>query len=299
MAVHIVFFGTTVYSPANIVLCMECFGTLNYTGEYNYHTVKVRKEKIMNTIKVRDIEIGAGASKIIVPIVGVTKDDIIAEAKTFDSIPVDMVEWRVDWFENVFEFDKVEEVLKELRDALGNIPILMTFRTSKEGGEKAIEPEAYARLNIKAAQTGYVDFVDVEIFTGDEIVKKIIDGVHAAGARVIASNHDFFKTPAQSDIVYRLRKMQDMGADIPKIAVMPQNKRDVLILLSATEEMVTDYADRPIITMSMAGTGVISRLCGEVFGSSMTFGAAKKASAPGQMGVEDLSTVLGLLHKSM
>ena len=33
--------------------------------------------------------------------------------------------------------------------------------------------------------------VDVEIFTGDEIVKKIIDGVHAAGARVIASNHDF------------------------------------------------------------------------------------------------------------
>ena len=64
-------------------------------------------------------------------------------------------------------------------------------------------------------------------------------------------------------------------------------------------KMVTDYADRPIITMSMAGTGVISRLCGEVFGSSMTFGAAKKASAPGQMGVEDLSTVLGLLHKSM
>ena len=81
--------------------------------------------------------------------------------------------------------------------------------------------------------------------------------------------------------------------------VMPQNKRDVLTLLAATEEMVTDYADRPVITMSMAGTGVISRLCGEVFGSSMTFGAAKKASAPGQMGVEDLSTVLGLLHKSM
>ena len=66
-----------------------------------------------------------------------------------------------------------------------------------------------------------------------------------------------------------------------------------------TEEMATNYADRPIITMSMAGTGVISRLCGEVFGSSMTFGAAKKASAPGQMGVNDLNTVLGLLHNAM
>lgn len=62
-------------------------------------------------------------------------------------------------------------MLKDLREALGNIPLLMTFRTSKEGGEKAIEPAAYAELNIKAAQTGYVDLIDVEIFTGDEIVK--------------------------------------------------------------------------------------------------------------------------------
>lgn len=253
----------------------------------------------MNTIKVRDIEIGAGAPKIIVPIVGVTKEDILNEAKTFDSIPVDVVEWRVDWFEHVFEFDKVEDVLKELRTVLGNIPLLLTFRTKKEGGEKTIDTKDYKELNLRAAKTGYVDFIDVEIFTGDDVVREIIDGAHAAGVRVIASNHDFFKTPAKSDIIYRLRKMQDMGADIPKIAVMPQSKRDVLTLLCATEEMVTDYADRPIITMSMAGTGVISRLCGEVFGSSMTFGAAKKASAPGQMGVNDLNTVLDLLHCAM
>jgi 3-dehydroquinate dehydratase I len=259
----------------------------------------IERKLIMNTVKIRDIEIGAGAPKIIVPIVGITKEDIIEEAKTFDSIPVDVVEWRVDWFEGVFDFAKVEDVLKDLRTVLGNIPLLMTFRTSKEGGEKAIEPDAYAELNIKAAQTGYVDLIDVEIFTGDEIVKKIIDGAHAEGVKVIASNHDFFKTPAKADIIYRLRKMQDMNADIPKIAVMPQNKKDVLTLLAATEEMATNYADRPIITMSMAGTGVISRLCGEVFGSSMTFGAAKKASAPGQMGVNDLNTVLGLLHNAM
>lgn len=56
--------------------------------------------------------------KIIVPIVGVTKEDIIEEAKTFDSIPVDVVEWRVDWFEGVFDFAKVEDVLKDLREVL-------------------------------------------------------------------------------------------------------------------------------------------------------------------------------------
>ena len=148
-------------------------------------------------------------------------------------------------------------------------------------------------------QSGYADLIDVEVITGDEIVKQIIESAHAAGVKVVASNHDFFKTPDKDEIVSRLRKMQDLGADIPKIAVMPQNRKDVLTLLAATEEMSGTYADRPIITMSMAGTGVISRLCGEVFGSALTFGAAKKASAPGQMGVNDLSTVLGLLHNAL
>lgn len=253
----------------------------------------------MNAVKVRNISIGEGRPKICVPIVGVTKDEIIAEAKTFDSIPVDVVEWRVDWFEGVFDFAQVEEVLKDLRAALGETPILFTFRTSKEGGEKAIEADDYAKLNVNAAKTGYVDLVDVEVFTGDDIVKDIVEGAHAANVKVVASNHDFDKTPEKDDIIGRLRKMQDLGADIPKIAVMPTCPRDVLTLLSATEEMATEYADRPIITMSMAGTGLISRLCGEVFGSALTFGAAKKASAPGQAAVGELDEILEFLHKNL
>ena len=267
-------------------------------------------------VEVRGVKIGEGVPKICVPIVGKTKEEILAAAKSFADVKMDVVEWRVDWFDGVFDFAQVEDVLKDLRPALGNTPILFTFRTSKEGGEKAIEPDVYVELNKKAAATGLVDLVDVEAFTGDsyvkeiieaaheagvadEIVKKIIDGAHAAGVKVVASNHDFDKTPDKDDIVGRLRKMQELDADIPKIAVMPQNKRDVLTLLAATEEMVSEYADRPIITMSMAGTGLISRLCGEVFGSALTFGAVGKASAPGQMNAADLNTVLNLIHESM
>ena len=154
-------------------------------------------------------------------------------------------------------------------------------------------------LNKNIAATGLVDLVDVEAFCGDAYVKEVISAAHAYGVKVVASNHDFDKTPSQSDIVYRLRKMQDLGADIPKIAVMPQSKADVLTLLSATEEMATNFADRPIITMSMAATGLISRLCGEVFGSAATFGAVDKASAPGQMNAKDLETILSLLHASL
>ena len=253
----------------------------------------------MKTVQVRNITIGEGRPKICVPIVGQTKEDILLEAGTFERIPVDVVEWRVDWFENVFDTDKVLDVAKDLQTVLKDTPILFTFRTAKEGGEKAISSEDYKALNMAVAKSGYVDFIDVEAFTGEEIVKSMIQEAHSYGVKVIASNHDFFKTPAKADIIYRLRKMQDMNADIPKIAVMPQNKKDVLTLLTATEEMASEYADRPIITMSMAGTGLISRLCGEVFGSALTFGAVGKASAPGQMNASDLREILTLIDKSI
>ena len=100
----------------------------------------------MNTVKVRNIEIGAGIPKICVPIVGVTREEILAAAENIKSTKADVVEWRVDWYEDIFDFTKTEATMQALREVLGEMPILFTFRTSKEGGEKAIETEAYVCL---------------------------------------------------------------------------------------------------------------------------------------------------------
>ena len=80
---------------------------------------------------------------------------------------------------------------------------------------------------------------------------------------------------------------------------MPQSEKDVLTLLAATEEMVSNYARQPVVTMAMSGLGVVSRLAGEVFGSTITFGSAKKVSAPGQIPAKELKKVLELLHNSL
>mgnify|MGYP001371653654 CR=1 FL=1 len=95
----------------------------------------IERNSIMNTVKVRNIEIGAGIPKICVPIVGVTREEILAAAETIKSTKADVVEWRVDWYEDIFDFAKTEETMKALREVLGETPILFTFRTSKEGGE--------------------------------------------------------------------------------------------------------------------------------------------------------------------
>lgn len=253
----------------------------------------------MNIVRVRNLEIGSGIPKICVPIVGRTKEEILAEAGIFSSIPADLAEWRADWFDDVFDFEKVTDILTALRNALGDTPLLVSFRTANEGGERAISDAGYLAWNQRVIQSGCADLIDAELFRGELLVRELIAEAHQAGVKVIVSNHDFEKTPEQNELLNRLKTMQQLGADLPKIAVMPQSKKDVLTLLAATEEMTRLYADRPIITMSMAASGVISRLCGEVFGSALTFGAAKKASAPGQMGVTELDTILTLLHKAL
>lgn len=87
-------------------------------------------------VEVRGVRIGEGIPKICVPIVGTTRDEILAAAKSFESVKKDVVEWRVDWFEGVFDFAQVEAVMKELRQVLGNTPTLFTFRDRQRGAEK-------------------------------------------------------------------------------------------------------------------------------------------------------------------
>lgn len=253
----------------------------------------------MNTVKIRNIVIGEGMPKICVPIVGTTKEELLQEVEALQNLSVDVVEWRMDWFKEIENLDAAKEMVKILREALKDTALLATFRSKKEGGELEVSTEYYVALNKAIVDSGCADLIDVELFTGETEVNDIVAYAHEHGVKVIMSNHDFDKTPSYDEILTRLKAMQSLDADIPKIAVMPTCKKDVLTLLQATNDMHETYADRPIITMSMAGTGVISRLCGEVFGSALTFGAAKKASAPGQMNAEDLHTVLTLLHKSL
>lgn len=251
----------------------------------------------MRVVKVRNLTIGEGRPKICVPIVGVTKQEILSQAEKLREVPAEIVEWRADWFEGVRDMEQVKDVLRSLWEVLGELPLLFTFRTKAEGGEKEIDEEAYRALNLAVIQSGGADLVDVEIFRGEACAKEIIEEAHVFGVHVIASNHDFAKTPEKEEIIRRLRYMQEMDADILKIAVMPNSKKDVLTLLAATEEMSRKYADRPLVTMSMGGDGAISRMGGEIFGSAITFGTAGQASAPGQMEAKELKKVLDMIHK--
>jgi len=252
----------------------------------------------MEPVKARNVIIGKGKPKICAPIVAETEEEILKQAETFCHLPIDLIEWRADWYEDASDLLKVIETAGKLREVLREVPLLFTFRTAREGGEKSLAAEDYIALNKKVAESGYADLLDVELFTGDDAVASMAEHAHRHQVKVIVSSHDFKRTPPRQELLTRMRKMQDLGADIPKIAVMPQIKEDVLTLLSVTLEMSEHYAKGPIITMSMAGMGVCSRLVGETFGSAVTYGAAGKQSAPGQVEVKDLAKALQVLHEN-
>lgn len=253
----------------------------------------------MNSITIKNTVIGEGLPKIIVPLMAAGEKELLEEIEDVNTLHPDIIEWRVDVYEHVDSLDAVKDMIQKVRQAAGDTPLLFTFRSHKEGGNKVIEDSFYVELVKTAIETKQIDLVDVELFTGEAEVKSIVAAAEANGVYVVMSNHDFHKTPEKEEIISRLRSMQEYGAHIPKIAVMPQSTEDVFVLLDATHTMKTKYADRPIITMSMAGTGLISRLAGEVFGSACTFGAGKEASAPGQIPVNELRSVLTILNKNM
>lgn len=244
------------------------------------------------SIIVRGCHIGEGRPKVIVPIVEVTESKILERAFEFSRLRIDCVEWRVDWFEQYMDAHSVVSCLQKLRVALKGKLLLVTFRTKAEGGEVSLTHQEYLDFINTVIDTDCADLIDIEFFTAGNDIRKLIDNAHSSGAVVVCSSHDFQKTPDKSALVSRMVKMQQVGADLPKVAVMPHDSTDVLTLLSATIEMNTKYFATPIITISMGKLGVASRLCGGTFGSAMTFASAGDSSAPGQINIEVMNLVL-------
>lgn len=242
----------------------------------------------MTTVKVRNIVLGEGLPKIAVPNIGVTEEEILASAKQIAAAKPDIMEWRIDYYEaGIKDNEKLIATAKALRDVVGELPILVTFRTKNEGGVLELGEDEYLDLVATVVTNRLGDAVDIELFHDEERVKDLVKQAHNYNVVVIMSNHDFEKVPAKDVIEFRLKKMADLGADVPKLACMPHSADDVLTLLSATND-ARKALSTPIITMAMADLGKVSRIAGQVFGSCLSFGAVGKTSAPGQLSIKDL-----------
>ena len=252
--------------------------------------------------KIKHCIIGFDRPKICVPLVGRTADEIIAQANQIKqsqrSSAIDMVELRGDYLDILSDYEQLDDLLKKVAEVLDEKVLLFTIRSEAEGGEKlAFSSPTIAQINQHVIEGHLADMVDIELFSGAEQAKKLIAFAKETDVKIIMSNHDFNTTPDATTIVNRLRSMQDLGADVVKIAVMPENKLHVVNLLAATAMMKEAYAEVPVVTMSMGKMGAVSRISGQVFGSAITFASFAEASAPGQIPVDKMDEALTLVEK--
>ncbi len=250
------------------------------------------------SITVKNTVIGGGVPLICVPLTSGDPQQSMEGARAAVAAGADLVEWRADLFEGIFDRKKVREMLEGLCHILGETPLIFTVRTGKEGGDLQISPGEYVDILKDAAATGLPALVDVEVLQLEGLQQKELAAqIHQAGGVMIGSSHHFHRTPSEEEMEEIFRREDQAGADILKLAVMPHDHTDVASLLDVTGRMAHGGCQKPVITMSMGEMGDISRICGEIFGSAVTFAAMGKASAPGQLPIEELRRLLQVFHR--
>lgn len=245
-------------------------------------------------IKVKNVHIGQGRPKICALVMGETKEEIFERARRSNECDCDMIEFRADYYPGITDINEAKSLLQELRKIVRK-PMIFTFRTIKEGGNRAVDQEYYKALLKMVAICNYAELIDVEASSMDD-VSEFVDDLKEFGAYIILSKHDFFETPGRDEILKIFMDMQKTGADIIKVAFMPNSKKDVLNLINATEEMTSNYASCPVVAISMGHLGMVTRILGEFLESAITFASIDKSSAPGQINIDSLNQVLSVIH---
>ena len=251
-------------------------------------------------IEVRGRPIGGGKSPAIcTPLVARRSDAILDELAAVLRKKPDLIEWRVDFFTGIAETPVVIDIARRIRAAAGETPILFTRRSAVEGGEPiALTEEDAVRLYEAVCESHCVDFVDFEMSNHLDHVHRVREVSRTQGVQMIASYHNFKETPPLDALLRRFAQVEELGADIGKVAVMPNSADDVLTLLSATLQS-SRRLTIPLISMSMGGYGSLTRMFGWVFGSALTFAVGANSSAPGQVPIEDLDSVLAIMRKAI
>ncbi|MHC0529235.1 type I 3-dehydroquinate dehydratase [Staphylococcus capitis] len=205
---------------------------------------------------------------------------------------IDIVELRIDQWEN-FVIKNVDTVIQQLRGLNLDFKILVTYRTSNQGGKGNVEETTYIdilKLLIEYAQFELLDIEWSGAINTDQYAQLITDA-QEKNLNVVLSHHNFEETPSLEEIKFIYYKMQKLAPQYLKLAVMPNNKEDVLHLLEAMS-VTSDNTLYKVIGISMSHLGLVSRVAQGVFGGSISYGCLGEPQAPGQIHVKALKQQL-------
>jgi 3-dehydroquinate dehydratase-1 len=251
-------------------------------------------------IEINELAIAGGKFPLIcTPLVGRTPNQLLAELAIVLPKKPDVLEWRVDYFEAISDTEAVIDAAVAIKKEAGQIPLLFTRRSTIEGGEKiTLSEDQVIAMYAAVCESKTIDLIDYEMANDTRNIAQVRAAAKANGVKLVLSFHNFSYTPGLETLVGKFLTAEQLGADVAKVAVMPRDLDDVLTLLAATRQ-ASKKLRIPLISMSMGPYGSLTRLFGWAFGSALTFAVGASSSAPGQVPIEELNTVLAILQKSI
>ena len=194
---------------------------------------------------------------------------------------VDLLEVRIDL---------IGEGWQELTRKLGK-PWIACNRLADEGGKwQGSEARRVEKL-LEAIELGAA-MIDIELNTNNlgnivQIIKRRV--------KCIISYHDLKGTPSLNEMEKILRKQSKAGADVCKIVTTARNFEDNIAILN----LVSEHPELRVIAFAMEPAGYLSRVISPLVGGDFTYASIGKGkeSAPGQLTVQELAIIYGIIGK--
>jgi 3-dehydroquinate dehydratase type I len=195
----------------------------------------------------------------------------------------DMIEIRLDMMES---FD-----LHEMIHAASK-PVLVTYRSIREGGEGTVDDKTHASYLLAALEEG-AELVDVEGRLPEKWREKVFRARRKSS--IVVSTHVPDSTPPKEKLERIFEELAGTGADIIKIVTQANSMIDNLRVL----DLIPKARERgiKIIAFCMGRFGKISRIFSHLMGGYLTFASLEggEESAAGQIPVEEMKRIMKVL----
>lgn len=184
-----------------------------------------------------------------------------------------------DWVELRVDALPAEVAASALPSGRPVCPLLVTVRHESEGGCRSMPEEERKALAMKwLPMATALDWETARLAEAADLVS----AVKAAGVVLIASNHDFEKTPDLATLQQREALARSLGADVVKFAFRLNSAEDMMVGVELLRS-----ATGPMAVMGMGPLGAVSRLLYVQHGSCLIYGyLGDSPTAPGQWSAE-------------
>ncbi|RZN48332.1 type I 3-dehydroquinate dehydratase [archaeon] len=196
----------------------------------------------------------------------------------------DLVEHRIDYMNDIGSIDGLYA---------GIVPsVVATLRTEGQGGRFAGDVETLKATLVAAMDEG-CDYVDVEATLPTDVCTELIMHAGARGVRTMLSYHNFATTPAHETLRNIIERSDDLGADMVKIVPTAHDADDWKRVLG----LYMDDPPLPLIAFCMGEASAFTRIASLYYGAPFTYVSMGTSTAPGQLSLDEMRSILGVLGR--